>query len=262
MLDIQHLQVTTRQGKKLLEDISFFVQSGSIVGLTGESGAGKTTIIKSIMGMLDRQLSINGTLSLNGQDLHKLSFAARRNMCGTTLGFIPQIPMTAFDPRLTIGSQMRETFRYKLGGEKRALDMLAKDCLRRVNLYDIERVWASTPSALSGGMLQRIAFAFQLGLKPKYILADEPTSALDESNSEIILELLLQQKKESGILLVSHDYHALETIADKMIVLHSGKSIYYSSFSEMIHKPQGDWTRQFAAHYKPPQKGDFVWTAL
>ncbi len=261
MLEVKHLRVTTRSGKNLLNDVSFLLKPGSIVGLTGESGAGKTTIIKAIMGITNKQFSVYGKVAVDGTDLRGLSQAERRSMCGSTLGFIPQIPMTAFDPRLTIRSQLRETFRYKLGGRREEMDSLAEHCLKRVNLFDTERILKSRPADLSGGMLQRISFAFQLGLKPKYILADEPTSALDEENSNTILALLKQQKETSGILLVSHDYHAFEKIADQIVVLHSGESAHYNNFSELIQTPAQEWTRKFVAYHNRPEKGGFVWTA-
>jgi ABC-type glutathione transport system ATPase component len=111
-------------------------------------------------------------------------------------------------------------------------------------------------------MLQRIAFAFQLGLRPQYILADEPTSALDEENREVLLELLRQQKKEAGILFVSHDYRALAEICDQMIVVHAGTSTAYSSFAEMLQNPCGDWTKRFIAQNQPSEKGGFLWKEL
>lgn len=262
MLEIQHLQVSTPQGKSLLEDISFSLQRGSIIGITGESGAGKTTLLKAILGMLEPPLRMQGTLTCDDTNLRSLSASARRAMCGTTLGFIPQIPMTAFDPRLTIGHQMRETFRYKRGGTRAAHNALAETCLKQVNLTDTKRILASRPCNLSGGMLQRIAVALTLGLQPKYILADEPTSALDEENRDMLLDLLSQQKSPTGILLVSHDYRALETITDRMIVLHRGKNSAYPQFADMVQQPRDPWTKQFAAHYKPPEKEGFVWKAL
>jgi ABC-type glutathione transport system ATPase component len=246
----------------MLRDITFSIKKGQIVGLTGESGAGKTTIIKAIMGMLDPGLKTEGILKINSQSLSELSSKQRRYLCGTTIGFIPQIPMTAFDTRLTIKNQLCETFRHKLKCTQKDAVGLSIKCLKRVNLNDTERILKSKPGNLSGGMLQRISFAFQMGLSPEYILADEPTSALDKENSDIILNLLKEQKKSSGILFVSHDYVALKKICNKMIVISQGESFYYDSFSKLIQMPQTDWTKKFVEHNKNPQKGGFVWREL
>ena len=148
------------------------------------------------MGMLDTGIKTEGVLKMDRQSLSKLSNKQRRHLCGTTIGFIPQIPMTAFDPRLTVKNQLCETYRYKLKCTQTEAIRLAIKCLKKVNLNDTERILKSKPANLSGGMLQRISFAFQMGLNPGYILADEPTSALDKKNNDIILDLLQEQKKE------------------------------------------------------------------
>ena len=262
MLEIEHFKITTHKGNDILKDITFSIKKGQIVGLTGESGAGKTTIIKAIIGMLDPKFKTEGALKIDSQSLSKLSNKHRRYLCGTTIGFIPQIPMTAFDPRLTIKNQLCETFRYKLKCTQMEAIKLSIKCLKKVNLNDTERILKSKPGNLSGGMLQRISFAFQMGLNPEYILADEPTSALDKQNSDIILDLLQEQKKSSGILFVSHDYAALEKICDKMIVISQKKSSSYDSFEELIQIPKIDWTRKFVEHHQSPQKGGFVWKEL
>ena len=213
------------------------------------------------MGILRRDIRMNGKVLLNGNDLYKQPPKERRELCGTTLGFIPQIPMTAFDPRLSLGHQMCETFRYKLRCSRKDADALSNACLLQVNLTDAERILRSRPSGLSGGMLQRVAFAFQLGLSPEYILADEPTSALDGENSDILLGLLEQQKKTAGILFVSHDYHALERICDQVVILQDGESVLYDSFEEVVHHPQQEWAKQFVDYHRIPEKGDFRWMA-
>jgi ABC-type glutathione transport system ATPase component len=262
MLEIEHLKITTPKGNELLKDVTFSIKKGKITGLTGESGAGKTTIVKSIMGMLDRGFKTEGVLKMDSKSLSKLSNKQRRYLCGTTIGFIPQIPMTAFDPRLTIKNQLCETFRYKLKCTQEEAIRLSTKCLEKVNLNDTERILKSKPSNLSGGMLQRISFAFQMGLNPTYILADEPTSALDNQNRDIILALLQEQKESAGILFVSHDYAALEKICDKIIVISKGESSSYDSFSELTQKPQNNWTEKFVQHHENLKKGGFIWKEL
>lgn len=116
MLEVQNLSVTARNGTQLLKQISFQIEIGEAVGLTGQSGAGKTTLLKALLGILSGGCQVSGgTIQVDGQSLWALSPRKRRELCGTTLGFIPQNPMTAFDPRLKLGRQMEETLRLRTG---------------------------------------------------------------------------------------------------------------------------------------------------
>ena len=116
MLEVQNLSVTARNGAQLLKQISFQLETGEAVGLTGQSGAGKTTLLKALLGILSGGCQVSGgTIQVDGQSLWALSPRKRRELCGTTLGFIPQNPMTAFDPRLKLGRQMEETLRLRTG---------------------------------------------------------------------------------------------------------------------------------------------------
>ena len=116
MLEVQNLSVTARNGAQLLKQISFQIEAGEAVGLTGQSGAGKTTLLKALLGILSGGCQVSGgTIQVDGQSLWALSPRKRRELCGTTLGFIPQNPMTAFDPRLKLGRQMEETLRLRAG---------------------------------------------------------------------------------------------------------------------------------------------------
>ena len=116
MLEVQNLSVTARNAAQLLKQISFQIETGEAVGLTGQSGAGKTTLLKALLGILSGGCQVSGgTIQVDGQSLWALAPRKRRELCGTTLGFIPQNPMTAFDPRLRLGRQMEETLRLRTG---------------------------------------------------------------------------------------------------------------------------------------------------
>lgn len=115
MLEVKHLTVRSKEGRPLVQDVSFTLTPGEPLGLTGASGSGKTTIIKAVMGILPYGCAIEeGEILLDGQALENLSARKRRKYCGTVLGFIPQSPMTAFDPHMKIGAQMVQTFRLRL----------------------------------------------------------------------------------------------------------------------------------------------------
>ena len=116
MLEVNNLSVTVRNGAQLLNQISFQIKIGEAIGLTGQSGAGKTTLLKALLGILSGGCQVSGgTIQVEGQSLWALSARKRRELCGTTLGFIPQNLMTAFDPRLKMGRQMEETLRLRIG---------------------------------------------------------------------------------------------------------------------------------------------------
>ncbi len=261
MLRIDNLSVKARNGMLLLDDVSLAVASGHIIGLTGASGSGKTTLLKSMMGMLDRSYAlINGSIFVDDADISELSPKERRELCGKTIGFIPQNPMTAFDPRIKIGTQMRETLCIRLGISKSEADDLSAEKLKTLNLKDFNRILRSYPGQLSGGMLQRIVVALMLALRPKYILADEPTSALDEDNREILTQTLKKQKKETGILFISHDVDALSALCESVFVMEHGKITETGTMGKLLSAPQRKWTRAFAAAHKKMEERSYIWT--
>lgn len=261
MLRIDGLSVKTKAGMLLLDNISLDVASGHITGLTGASGSGKTTLLKSITGMLDKSCSIiKGTIFVDNEDISKLSMTNLRELCGKTIGFIPQNPMTAFDPRIKIGKQMLETLCIRMGISKNNAESLCTEMLRSLNLKDCKRILYSYPRQLSGGMLQRVAVALMLALKPKYILADEPTSALDEDNRKILMQTLKEQNKETGILFISHDVDALNSLCSRVFVLEHGRITEKGTMEKLLSAPQGEWTKEFAASHKKMKKRSFIWT--
>lgn len=263
MLKVDHLTLETKREKTILNDINFELKRGEILGLTGKSGAGKSSLIKGIIGIQDKNIIIKeGGIYLEGVDLNGLSQKTRRGLCGTTLGLIPQNPMAAFDIRKTIGKQFLETLRLRLGLSKYDALKYCQSSLINTNLSDVDRILESYPSELSGGMLQRIVVALTTSLKPKFILADEPTSALDEENQLVIMNLL-EQQKDSGILLISHNVACLKRLTSKTMVLEDGCLIEVKKTNALIENPGSKWTQEFAhayGLYQQHHKEDFVWT--
>ena len=160
MLEIKNLTVKVKNNAPILTDVSLSIDEGTCIGLTGASGSGKTTLIKSIMGMNGGDLEIpQGQILLDGDNLLTHSAKERRMLCGKTIGFIPQNPMTAFFPHAKMERQIIETLRMHTGLDKKQAYALAENVLRQVNLTDTKRVLSAYPGELSGGMLQRIAMA-------------------------------------------------------------------------------------------------------
>ena len=156
MLEVQNLSVTARNGTQLLKQISFQIEIGEAVGLTGQSGAGKTTLLKALLGILSGGCQVSGgTIQVDGQSLWALSPRKRRELCGTTLGFIPQNPMTAFDPDSNWGGKWRNPAAENRRSGKEAVEQ-AEALLAELGLSQPRRVLDSYPAQLSGGMLQRL----------------------------------------------------------------------------------------------------------
>ncbi len=263
MLEVKELTINGRGGVVLLDDVSLSVSRGEALGITGESGAGKTTLLKAVLGLLDAdQRILRGAVLADKQDLGKLSPARRREACGTVVGFIPQSPITAFDGRLTVGRQMEETLRLRLGLSKPEARALAMEKLEAVRLGDAQRVFDSRPGQLSGGMLQRVAVAMLLAMKPRYILADEPTSALDDDNRDSLLSLLGDQLDCAGLLLITHGPHALRALCRRVAVLSGGRIVEQQDTDSLFESPRQEWTREFARCAAGGGQGEFRWTEL
>jgi len=260
MLKINQLSVKEKSGRFLLNQVSIEIPTGAIIGLTGHSGSGKTTILRSIFGMLHKNCKIKGgKLMMEDTNLLCLSPRDHRDMCGKKIGFIPQNPITAFDSRLKIGYQIQETFQRRLQLNQSNALVLAKEKLDLVNLKDTQRVLNAYPGELSGGMLQRVAAAILLGMSPDYILADEPTAALDEENRNLLLDVLQTQMKDKGILFVSHDVDALQRLCSTVYVLGEGKVIEQGNMDQLLTKPQADWMKQFASLSRKENRGEWKW---
>ena len=221
-----------------------------ILIFSAPSGSGKTTIIKAVMGILPYGCTIEeGEILLDGQSLERLSARKRREYCGTVLGFIPQSPMTAFDPHMKIGAQMMQTFRIRLNLSKDKALTLAREQLLAVNLEDVERSLNAFPSQLSGGMLQRVMIAAAIVARPRLLLADEPTTALDVTIQAQILALLKRLNQEMGmsILFISHNLHVVRKLCTRVAVMEKGRIVETGPVDQIFFHPQVPYTRRLIA---------------
>ena len=260
MIEVKNLSVQTSKGVILLDHVEFTLKTGICTGLTGASGSGKTTLLKALMGVSDGDVSIHaGQILLDGEDLLKKPEKVRRDLCGTTLGFIPQNPMTAFNLHVPVGTQMTETFRKRLRLDKNAALKLSMEALQKVNLLDTDRVYRSYPGQLSGGMLQRVTMAILIGLSPRYIFADEPTSALDEENKTYLIQELMRMKQQAAILFVSHDDGAIRTLCDDLLVMQSGTIVECGATADLFAAPHKEWTKEFVRLAIAEEGGGWTW---
>ncbi len=246
MIEINNLSIHTAKGTVLLDKVNIILKSDICTGLTGASGSGKTTLLKALMGVLDGNVFVkSGQILLDGENLLEKTEKERRRLCGTTLGFIPQNPMTAFDRHISVGTQITETFQKRLCMKKTDARKLALEVLQKVNLIEAERIYRAYPGQLSGGMLQRVTIAIIIGLSPRYILADEPTSALDEDNKKYLINELKQMKSQAAILFVSHDDMAIRELCDELLVLQRGIIVERGTIADIFTTPHKEWTKEF-----------------
>ena len=242
LLEISGLSVCY-EGEQILNNICFSVEKGETVGIAGESGSGKSTLLRAILRLMGKNGSITGgQITFRGEELTGMSEKKLRSLCGSEIGMIFQNTGASLCPTRKIGAQICESVRAHekrcgfitpisggMSGRKSRREI--KDMtLRRfadMGLSDGETIWNSYPSSLSGGMNQRVGIALAMLLHPSLLLADEPTSALDVvSQAQVLRELqALQQKEQTGMVLVTHNLAVLEQMADRVVVLKDGNIV-------------------------------------
>jgi len=247
-LDVQNLVATFRIEKKeyqVLRDISFSVSQGETLCMVGESGCGKSVTTLAVMDLLPLNGKVvSGSIMLDGKELTTLNRKERNGVRGRQMGMIFQEPMTALNPLLTIGYQLTEGLRLHLGAGKREAEELAVSYLTRVGISNPRERMRQFPFQLSGGLRQRVMIAMVLSLKPNLLIADEPTTALDVTIQKQVLQLLKSLKKEisAGILFITHDLGVVAEIADRVIILYSGKKVEEGPVGEIFNNPLHPYT--------------------
>jgi len=245
----------------ILRRVSLAVDTGEVHGLVGESGAGKSTIAKAILGIIPSQVKVTGgRIIFEGRDLLSLSANELRAVLGRDIALVPQDPSTALNPSRRIDAQMTDGLRLKRGLSMKAAKLRARDLLAEVQIRDPERVLASYPHQLSGGMRQRVLIAAAFALEPKLVIADEPTTALDVTVQKQILRLIraLQERHGTSVLFVSHDLGVVAKICDRVSVLYMGKVVEQGSTAEILQKPHHAYTQALLAanpRYDRPDTG-------
>jgi peptide/nickel transport system ATP-binding protein len=248
LLEVRHLRVefNTRRGTLVaIDDVSFDIAPGEVLGVVGESGAGKSITGTAIIGLLEPPGRIaGGEILLEGRRIDNLPLEALRKIRGRQIGAIFQDPLTSLNPLYTVGRQLIETIRTHLpldaaGARKRAIELLGE-----VGIPAPERRIDHYPHQFSGGMRQRVVIALALCANPKLVIADEPTTALDVSIQAQIITLLKRLCRENGtaVMLVTHDMGVIAETADRVAVMYAGRIVEIGPVQEVIHNPQHPYT--------------------
>jgi peptide/nickel transport system ATP-binding protein len=242
---------------RAVNDMSFSLKRGRVLAVIGESGSGKSALLRTILGIQPASARVEGQVLLNGVDLLKLSDRQREDLRGGVVSMVFQDPMTALDPIYTVEQQLVETIRRHSSSTSDQAKVRARELLELVEISSPERRLKAYPFELSGGMRQRLVIAMALASTPKLLLADEPTTALDVTVQGRILRLLsdLQQQLGMSVIFVTHDLAVAAQIADDVIVMYAGRIVETGTVHEIVHAPLHPYTRGLlAANVRPGQK--------
>ncbi len=248
LLEVKNLRThfPTRAGLvRAVDGVSFYIDSGELLALVGESGCGKSMTALSIMRLIAPPGKIvSGEILFDGRDLLKLSNAEMRAVRGNDVAMIFQDPMTSLNPVFTVGEQIAEALRLHRKLSRKDARQTAIDAMREVSIPDPEMRANDYPHQLSGGMRQRVMIAMALACDPKLLIADEPTTALDVTIQAQILELLnnLRKTRELGVLLITHDLGVVAEVADRVAVMYTGKIVEESPVDELFARPKHPYT--------------------
>ena len=248
VLEVKDLVTTFRIGKKeyeVLRGVSFDIEENETLCMVGESGCGKSVTTLSIMDLLPNNgRVVSGSIKLNGQELTTLSPKERNALRGKQMGMIFQEPMTALNPLLTIGRQMTEGLRLHLGMSREEAYETAVSYLEKVGIANPGDRMKQYPFQLSGGLRQRVMIAMVMAAQPSLLIADEPTTALDVTIQKQVLVLLNRLKKDvsTGILFITHDLGVVAEIADRVIILYSGRRVEEGSIEAIFSRPLHPYT--------------------
>jgi peptide/nickel transport system ATP-binding protein len=230
-----------------LDDVSFAVEPGEIVGVVGESGCGKSTLSSALMQLLPPNGEISrGSVALRGRDLSSLSSDEMRDVRGREIAMIFQDPLTSLNPVFTIGRQMLDVQRaHRKGASRSELRSRTIELLGDVGIPDAAQRLDDYPHQFSGGMRQRIMIAMALLLEPALLIADEPTSALDVTLEAQIVELLRRLRESHGtaILFVSHDLGVVSHLCDRVIVMYAGRAVEQGTAEQIFGRPRHPYTQ-------------------
>lgn len=254
VLKVENLRTyfRTRWGEvKAVDGVSFELRKGETLGIVGESGSGKSVTVLSMMRLIPIPPGriVEGTITLDGEDLLQLSESEMSKVRGSKIALIIQDPMTSLNPVFTIGNQVTEAIRIHQDIPKRSVMEKALEVLRKVNIPAAETRIRDYPHQLSGGMRQRVVGAIGISCQPLVLIADEPTTSLDVTIQAQYLKLLRDLQQESGmsLIFITHDFGIVAKMCDRVAVMYAGKIVEVGSVRDIFNKPSHPYTEALLA---------------
>ena len=249
LLEVSHLKThffTERGVVRAVDDVSFQVNQGEILGIVGESGSGKSITSLSLLRLIDKPGKIvSGEVFFEGRDLLKLPREQLRQVRGAGISMIFQEPASSMNPVLTVGFQISEAICSHEHIHQKQAKARALDLMHAVGIPDPKQRFGQYPHQFSGGMLQRLMIAMGLALSPALIVADEPVTALDVTIQAQILDLLrdLREQTNAAILLITHDMGVIAEVCDRVLVMYLGKIVEDAPVFELFDHPKHPYTQ-------------------
>ena len=253
LLKIDKLNIKFFSDQEIVDavsDVSISLMAGEILGIVGESGAGKSTIGNAIINLLDGSAKIlKGKVLFDGQNLVGLDKRAMHIFRGRKIGMIFQDPQTSLNPIMTIGNQLIETIRFTKNFDNKTAQNKAIELLESVGIDNPKLRMKAYPHQFSGGMRQRVVIALALAGDPDLIIADEPTTALDVSVQAQILELIksLCKKRKVGVIIITHDIGVIANTANSIVVMYDGRVVESGSVQKVLSNPRHKYTKSLIA---------------
>jgi peptide/nickel transport system ATP-binding protein len=248
LLDVKGLKVrfTTEDGiVRAVDDVSFALERGKVLGIVGESGSGKSVTAMTLLGLTrDKNTAFEGEVHYGGENLLTLPESRLREVRGNEIAMIFQDPMTSLNPVYTVGDQIVEAIVTHEQASKQEAKRRAIELLREVGIPNPQQRVNDYPHQFSGGMRQRAMIAMALSCNPDVLIADEPTTALDVTIQAQILELLdrLRADFDSAVILITHDLGVVAEVADEIVVMYAGRIVERGSKRELFYDPQHPYT--------------------
>jgi oligopeptide/dipeptide ABC transporter ATP-binding protein len=250
LLDVRDLTTSFRTGSgevTAIENLTFSLEKGEILGIVGESGSGKSVTALAIMGLLPRPSAriLGGSIRFENQDLLNLSDRAMQRLRGPGMAMVFQEPMTSLNPVFTVGEQIMETIRAHESLSQKDSFTRAVGMLEKVGIPSAAARMADYPHQLSGGQRQRVMLAIALVCRPRLLIADEPTTALDVTIQAQILDLLMDLRDEFGmaIMIITHNMGVIAETADRVMVMYAGRAAEYAPVARLFDHPMHPYTR-------------------